>query len=269
MPKKEDIDDLICQLEGLTSSRPLFYLKFCAERKYAEDVLEGNLYANTAEYFRQQELKTGERGQGDKNELTLAFQATKIQMFDNSTGELAYTMPTAALRMNIKNDEIIPLVSFVGIPLREMKFVDADETHVEFDFLFSETEFDEMKEKFGPFCVLIGARELEARIEAVCKSCGFDYIFDPVIYGPSNSLDKMKAYQVASKERFLHKDNDLAYQREYRLAVAIEIPDDHFIRIGKLKDATIIDSAALKTMRFSVEYQSHQKEDKNGTKEID
>ena len=66
----EEIQSLVSQLEGLSSSRPMFYMKFCKERKYAEDVLSGKLYANTPEYFRQQELKTGIRGQGDKNELT-------------------------------------------------------------------------------------------------------------------------------------------------------------------------------------------------------
>lgn len=52
---REDIDSLISQIEDLTGPRPLFYLKFCKERKYAEDVVKGLLYANTVEYFRKLE----------------------------------------------------------------------------------------------------------------------------------------------------------------------------------------------------------------------
>ena len=260
MYTQEEIQSLVSQLEGLSGTRPMFYMKFCKERKYAEDVLSGKLYANTPEYFRQQEFKTGIRGQGDKNELTLTFVANNVSAYDRDTGNLALTMPAATVRIRFNDDERIPLVSFVGIPLRDMKFIDADESHAEFDFPFSEQEFDEMQETFGKYCVLISARELEAKIEQACNNSGVDYIFDPVMYVPSNSLEKMKAYQSGQKERFLYKDSDLSYQREYRFAVAIEIPEDHYIHVGKLENATILESSILKSLRFSVGYQSHSKE---------
>ena len=258
---QEEIQSLVSQIEGLSSSRPMFYLKFCREKEYAEEVLSGRLYANTPDYFRQQELKSGIRGQGDKNELTLTFVANNLNAYDRETGDLAFTMPAATVRVKFNDDEKIPLVSFVGIPLRDMKFINADETHAEFDFPFSEQEFVEMEDTFGPYCVLINARELEMRIKKACANSGIDYIFDPVMYVPSNSLEKMKAYQTGEKERFLFKDEDLSYQREYRLALAIEIPEDHYIHIGKLENATILESSVLKSIRFSVGYQSHSKED--------
>lgn len=258
---QEEITSLVAQIEGLSGTRPMFYLKFCGKKKYAEDVLSGKLYANTPEYFRQQELKSGVRGQGDKNELTLTFVANKLDAYDRETGDLAFTMSAPTVRIKYNNDEKIPLVSFVGIPLRDMKFINADEYHAEFDFPFSEQEFDEMEDTFGPYCVLINARELELRIKKACASSGIDYIFDPVMYVPSNSLEKMKAYHTGEKARFLYKDEDLSYQREYRLALAIEIPEDHYIHIGKLENAKILDSSALKSLRISVGYQSHSKED--------
>ena len=133
---QEEIQSLVSQIEGLSSSRPMFYLKFCREKKYAEDVLSGKLYANTPEYFRQQELKSGIRGQGDKNELTLTFVANNLNAYDRETGELTFTMPAATVRIKLNDDEKIPLVSFVGIPLRDMTFINADEKHAEFDFPF-------------------------------------------------------------------------------------------------------------------------------------
>lgn len=52
---KEEQEYLVEQLESLTSKRPLFYLKFCSQEKYAEDICNGKLYANTAEYFRKRD----------------------------------------------------------------------------------------------------------------------------------------------------------------------------------------------------------------------
>lgn len=257
---EEEINSLISQLEGLSGTRPMFYMKFCSEKKFAEDVIAGKLYANTPEYFRQKELKSGIRGQGDKDELTLTFAAENLTAYDRDTGDLAFTMSAPTVRIKFDEDEKIPLVSFVGIPLHDMKFIDADEKHAEFDFPFTEDEFETMEETFGKYCVLINARELERKIKNLCKDLSAEYLFEPMIYTPSNSLEKMKVYQTGEKERFLYKDDDLSYQREYRLAIAIEIPEDHYINIGKLSNATILDSSVLKSLRFSVGYQSHIKE---------
>ncbi len=59
------IDEVVNQI----GNTPIFYLKFTSQLNYAEDILRGELYANTPEFFRLQEEKSGERGQGDKNEL--------------------------------------------------------------------------------------------------------------------------------------------------------------------------------------------------------
>ena len=65
---EEDRWKLVEQLESLAGRRPLFYLKFCSSEKFANDVCAGNLYANTPKYFREQEIKSGVRGQGDRFE---------------------------------------------------------------------------------------------------------------------------------------------------------------------------------------------------------
>ncbi len=67
----------------------------------------------------------------------------------------------------------------------------------------------------------------------------------------------MQAFNTSSKERFLYKNSDLAYQREYRLVFAHEIPKDNFIRIGKLSNTTYMKSEQLKNMVFSIKYISH------------
>lgn len=250
---------LIEQIESLTSQRPLFYLKFCSSEKFAQDVCNGDLYGNTAVYFRQREIETGDRGQGDCFELLLSIQTENITAIDNETGNVVFTAPSGVFKVQFKQDNLIPIVSFVGIPLSDMDIINANETHADFIFPFTDDEYKAMKNQFGEYCVILGARELEMRIAECCNHFGCDYIFDKVEYCDQNRIDRMQAFNKSAKERFLYKNSDLAYQREYRLAVGIEMPEDHFIRIDKLSNAKIIKADGLKNLIFSISYASHQK----------
>jgi len=265
---QEDKDFLISQLENLMGTRPFFYLKFCSEEKFAQDVCNGDFYGNTAEYFRQKELESGERGQGDQFELILPIKTEKVSMFDYETGNLVAVFEGGNAKFQYKDDNVIPIVCFVGIPIREMDLIEADETHAVFQFPFSDEEYSKMKERFGAYCVVLSAKELEQRIDTICRNSECDYVFDAVEYCCQNRIDRMQAFVEGSKKRFLFKNEDLKYQREYRLAVAIEMPEDHFLHFGKLENAKILPSDALQNMAFSIEYISHTKEDKNATEKI-
>lgn len=253
---------LVEQIENLTSPRPLFYLKFCSCEKFAQDVCNGDLYGNTAVYFRQREIETGERGQGDKFELLLSIQTDNISIIDNETNNVVFTASNGVFNVQFKDDDLIPIVSFVGIPLSDMEILDADETHADFKFPFTDDEYQTMTKCFGEYCVILGAKEIEKRIATYCNHFGYDHIFDKVEYCDQNRIDRMQAFNKSAKERFLYKNSDLEYQREYRLAVGIEMPEDHFVRIGKINTAKVIKSDMLKNLIFSINYTSHIKEDK-------
>mgnify|MGYP004511124391 FL=1 len=257
---KEEKDFLIEEITKHTGPKPLFYLKFCSCEKFANDVCEGNLYSNTAEFFRQKEIESGERGQGDQYELLLSLKTESITAVDNETGNIVFTAPKGSFKVQFDVDKIIPIVSFTGIPLFEMLMVDANETHADFLFPFTDEEYSEMSNKFGKYCVIISARELEAKIQNYCNYFGYDYIFDKVEYCSQNRIDRIQAFNQSTKERFLYKNNDLAYQREFRLAIGVEIPEDHFITIGKLETAKIIESNKLKDLLISINYISKPRE---------
>lgn len=258
---QEEKNFLIGQLEKLMGTKPFFYLKFCSEERFAQDVCNGDFYGNTAEYFRRKELESGERGQGDQFELILPIKTEKVSMFDYETGSLVAVFEGGNAKFQYKDDNVIPIVCFVGIPIREMDLVEADETHAVFQFPFSPGEYSKMKERFGAYCVVLSAKELEQRIATVCNKSECDYIFDAVEYCCKNRIDRMQAFVEGSKMRFLYKNEDLKYQREYRLAVAIEMPEDHFLHFGKLEGARILSSDALQNLAFSIEYNSYIKED--------
>lgn len=78
-------EKVIRQLEKRLGTGPIFLLKFCNCKRYAEDVCEGKLYANTIDYFRKIEEQDGERGQGDKNEAVLTLRSNVIKFIENKT----------------------------------------------------------------------------------------------------------------------------------------------------------------------------------------
>ena len=258
---EEDRLQLVEQLEALTGIRPLFYLKFCKCEKFANDVCFGNLYANTPKYFREQEIKNGVRGQGDRFELISTIETHKITMWDRKTETVFFTAPKGTMRIQFQDDDVIPLVSFVGIPLSDMKLIYADENRADFVFPFSDEEYYSMEENFGSYCVIISGRELENHVKNYAETYDCEYLFDRIDYCTQQRIDRIQAFNKRAKERFLYKNSDLAYQREYRLAFGHEIPDDHFIRIGTLSNTKILESKKLKEMSLSIEYTSHFKSD--------
>ena len=175
---------------------------------------------------------------------------------DRESGGIVFIAPRGTMSVQFGVDKVIPIVSFVGIPNEQMIITEADETHTSFILPFSEQEYSSLQERFGKYCVIISGKELESKILNYCKTNEYDYIFDKVEYCNQNRNDRIEAFRTGSKERFLYKNSDLEYQREYRLVIAIEIPDDHFIRIGKLTSAACIESEKLKDLIFTVNYKS-------------
>lgn len=186
------------------------------------------------------------------------IEAQSIIMCDKETNEIVMTAPKGTFRFQFRDDDLVPMVSFVGMTLRNMKLVYADEKRADFLFPFTEEEYDSIVEKFGKFCVIVNGKELERHINCYCEENECDYIFDKVEYCEQNRLDRIQAFSKSEKERFLYKNKDLAYQREYRLVIAHEMPIDHFVRIGKLDNTKILETEDMREFKFSIGYVSHQ-----------
>lgn len=220
---------------------PLFFLKFTSCFEYAKDILEGKLYANTPEWFRRREIESGERGQGDKNELQYHMPLIDLKFYNQETKELELEFSQAKGILSYEGDNKTPLVSFVGFTLDEMKTISEDENSSYMVFPFTEKEYKTMSSKFGEYCVIIDAKTLLDGINIYSKEHeNAPFMLCKVNYCESNSKAKAEAYAYGSLERFFFKDNDLSYQREYRLVLNIDMPNDHFIRIPPLHDKAII-----------------------------
>lgn len=247
MDKKSNA--LISEIEGIIGKEPTFFLKFTSKREYAEDIINGKFYANTAEYFRNLEIKSGEHGQGDKNELLQVMKTSNIRLFDYDTKKLSFTIPIADTSLKYNDDDNIPLVCFVGIPVRQMKLFKQSKSEVVFKFPFTEEEYKTIEKKFGAYCVLIEAKILLEKIQEYSIKNEIAYAFKCVNYCASNYCDKIRSFITPTIDRFFYKDEDLSYQREYRLILNTKIPEDHYIDLGVFGDkARIIESSEIEKL---------------------
>ncbi len=59
--------DVKQELKKFFGEGPLFYIKFTREEQWAKDILQGKLFMNKLEYYRNLELNSGIKGQGIKH----------------------------------------------------------------------------------------------------------------------------------------------------------------------------------------------------------
>ena len=88
--------------------------------------------------------------------------------------------------------------------------------------------------------MIVEAVELEEKIKEYCQQNEHEYCFEKVIYCCQNERERMMAFDNGAFKRVIYKNEDLKYQREYRLAIDMVIPDDHFLKIGKIDKGIII-----------------------------
>ena len=245
--------NVLSMIHSTWDDNPVFYLKFCSKREYAEDVLAGKLYANTPLYFRELEAKYKKRGQGDINDVALRFRTFNLTFHTQGCTTPILTIPSCTVQFSYKADDLLPMVSFLGITLSDLTFVTANERSATFRLSHNADELKTIEDHLGKYCVLIDAKELNDHIRQACQHNNILYNFAPEIYAPKDSSEKKDAFANKKIERLSFKDLDLSYQHEYRLALNTAMPEDHYIHIGKLTNAFLLEVNHLGTMELSIE----------------
>lgn len=245
-----DDKDIILGLDDYFGNQPICFLKFCKCEEFARQVCEGELYANTPKYFRELELKTKIRGQGDKYELLSVLDVDNIRLIDPKSGLVMFTSSKGKMKTEIKKDANKSLVCFTGLRVNNLSLDYADEKKVVFSVPLD--LINQMKE-FGDYCAVIGANDLERKIKEYCDASNVQYIFRAVEYCSQQRIDRIEAFNNATIDRFIYKNEDLSFQKEFRLAVDIECPEDHFIRIGKV-NSVCMQADELSKMYIEIPY---------------
>lgn len=226
------------KLKEIIEDSPLFYFKITREEKWANDIIQGKLFMNTINFYKKLEKEEGLKGQGDKDELTIKLNpidATIIAKDRKDGSELA-RIPVGMKNLNIEfdNDKKKPVFCIIAITLDDMEIVEDDGNLIRLKLNFSEKEIDRLKSEFGQYVVFIKAFRFQEKLEKSLNSLGINWTLDKVNYTNENMNKRLELTKNNDLKRFLYKDPDFKYQKEYRLILDEDVEDNKILEIEKI-----------------------------------
>lgn len=228
------------ELKCFIGEDPILYLKHVREEEWAKDIYSGKLFMNTVKFFRELEENSGIRGQGDRHELIQRLEITNGKIINNDTNEVFLEFGSANASIEIEGDKDVYIYCASAITLDDLELLERNESSVTFKLPFDEEVIKDLKKDFGEYVVLISGPGFRSRIDSLISHNKLKAIFRKVKYCETNALQKVEAFNISSAERFFYKDIDLAYQKEYRLAVNKEFIKDGYLDIGTIKEIAYI-----------------------------
>lgn len=220
-------------MENMADSGLYLCLKFVKTEDRAKSVMSGKLYGNTPKYFRDLEKETGERGQGDANELVLVQDVYNLAMMND--GKPFLEAPNATVKIRYKEDDTKTMVSFMGVSLSDLKIASYEEDKQMYKLPFTDKDCEYFRSKFGAYCVVIHGPSLQRALKKYEGATGIRAIFGKVQYYADNSIERIERFASPTDDRFFLKDLEFATQKEYRVYFDMNLPEDHIVNIGSLK----------------------------------
>lgn len=228
--------DIRKELKEFFGERPLFYIKFTREENWAKDILEGKLFMNKVDYYRQLELNSGIKGQGDLSELKAKIIPLEIKIESKDTN-LAIPLKVKSLEFELDEDKQKPVFCITGLTIDDMIIDSYCENSVKLRFPYKKEEADLLRKEFGEYVVVLNPKQFEENISNTLNNEGIGWIFGKVKYTGENSFERIEAFSNSTPERFLYKDLEFQHQKEYRLVLDENIENNKTLSIGSLCNA--------------------------------
>ena len=221
-------------MENRTDNDLLYLcLKFVKTEDRAKSVMNGKLYGNTPEYFRNREKETGERGQGDANELVLVQEVFNLALMND--GKPFFESPNATVKIRYREDDTKTMVSFIGLSLNDLEFDGYEDGQEVYKLPFTDEDCAYFSSTFGAHCVVIHGPSLQDMLKKYEGSTGIKVTLGKVQYYPKNSVERAARFASPTDDRFFLKDSEFAAQREYRAYFDMNLPENHIVNIGSLE----------------------------------
>jgi hypothetical protein len=237
---KIDNQKLKEELKDIMGEEPIFYLKFTKEKDWGKDIVNGRIYMNTIQYFRDLEKKMLKQGQGDKNELKQKFRFFNMKIIDPKTNKTLMAVPEVNAKFEYTEDADVFLFCMLGVTVDDLEIVECGENFIKVTPSFLKNDINKIKEDFGENVVFINGPMFRKLINEKIEGRELEAILDKVIYCEQNNREKMEVFSTYSNKRFLYKDNIFAYQKESRLAIDKKYIKNHYLELGSLANISFM-----------------------------
>lgn len=206
---------------------------------FIDSLMEGNLYMNNLQYYIDREKETGDRGLGDKLEASQVLTEIEFKMYDNKTGELAFTGTSESINLRFNGDEKKPVFCLFALTSEHLSIKDEDNEFYITEMAFSHEEVEKMINEFGDQLLIIDSKEFIERVEKAFNDNGYGYVGAKVNYDDYsiNNTKRLDSYIKNDHEIFFWKDKYFENQNEYRFVItSTDIDEPMVVNIGNISD---------------------------------
>ena len=215
-----------------------FFVKICREEQWANDLLDGKLYANRLSYFKKIEAEE-EEDQGDPNEASIIHQRSSIRELVINKRDMTKDVVQIEMQMNWMNHlNLFCIYAGHGGPFQEISIENLQAFR-------EQIELPDKMLRFGSHAVIIrNTVEFIERVEQAIKARNH-FLYRGLVRYYDPDVDDVGHDSRNDLLPTLYKSNTFSYQKEYRFVVGTgTVGDDAIIiDIGDIRDiATRIDA---------------------------
>jgi len=229
------------------------FLKFT---DYIDSLQEGNLYMNNFQYYINREKETGDRGVGDKLEASQVLSKVEFKMYNQDTGELAFSGTSGSINFHFDLDVKRPVFCIFALHSDNLSIVDENDEYYIAEMNFTEEEKEKMLKEFGEQMLIINPKNFIERVDKTLSGMGYNYVSGRVNYDDYsiNNSKRLESYRKQDNEIFFWKDKFFENQNEYRFVItSLETDEAITVNIGDMSDiATRFNARELFNGKFQI-----------------
>lgn len=240
----------------ILKGKVVVFIKFTKEKKWADDIVDGNLYMNKLKYFIDVESANND-GMADKAEGSINLHIAKMNLTNLSTGEKINIDFDTEQKMNFlyKGDDSKPIFCLSGLTVDDLNILSNDDDKIKFGFSWSKDDILKMKNEFGKYAVIINPPSFLGLLDNAVNTLEVASRFKNITYCEETLNDRVDSYVNQKEERFFYKDEIFKQQKEYRLVIDKEVDESLTINIGSMKGAAhIVETENLLNWVFDIKF---------------
>lgn len=196
-------------------------VKFSNSLDNLKSLQQGNLYLNTLEFFRNQEIKLMKKGMGDDFEGRFILNDLNLKFYDNMNGNLILEGKANQSSITNQEDSEKHVLCTSYIDFSNLEIVQEKKESFTANIIFSDEEIKEFRENFGKYALVISLSDFKKNLEKNFRNQGIEAVSDKISYNDffKNHTNRIEPFINNTYEKYFWKDLYFKNQKEYRIII--------------------------------------------------